>query len=35
MEIRGKKAIVQLGSMPLTVEYGELTLVKEKSDLRS
>ncbi|MCU0380384.1 MAG: DNA mismatch repair protein MutS, partial [Chitinophagaceae bacterium] len=25
-EIRGKKAIVQLGSMPLTVEYGDLAL---------
>jgi DNA mismatch repair protein MutS2 len=34
-EIRGKKAIVQLGSIPLTVEYGDLTLVKEKSDVRS
>jgi DNA mismatch repair protein MutS2 len=34
-EIRGKKAIVQLGSIPLTVEYGDLTLVREKSDLQS
>jgi DNA mismatch repair protein MutS2 len=30
VEIRGKKAIVQLGSIPLTVEYVELTKVKEK-----
>jgi DNA mismatch repair protein MutS2 len=31
-EIRGKKAIVQLGSMPLTVEYGDLALVREKDE---
>ena len=30
-EIRGKKAIVQLGSMPLTVEFADLSLVREKA----
>jgi DNA mismatch repair protein MutS2 len=30
VEIRGKKAIVQLGDMPLTVEYADLITVKEK-----
>jgi DNA mismatch repair protein MutS2 len=30
VEIRGKKAIVQLGAMPLTVEYADLISVKEK-----
>jgi len=29
-EIRGKKVIVQLGLIPLTVELGDLTVVKEK-----
>jgi DNA mismatch repair protein MutS2 len=31
-EIRGKKVIVQLGLMPLTVELGDLTIVKEKEE---
>jgi DNA mismatch repair protein MutS2 len=30
VEIRGKKAIVQLGAIPLTVEYSDLISVKEK-----
>ena len=29
-EIKGKKAIVQLGMMPITVELGDLTVVEEK-----
>lgn len=31
-EIRGRKVIVQLGLMPLTVELGDLTVVKEKEE---
>lgn len=30
VEIRGKKAIVQLGAIPLTVEYSDLLTVQEK-----
>jgi DNA mismatch repair protein MutS2 len=30
LEIRGKKAIVQLGSLPITVEYADLVSVREK-----
>jgi DNA mismatch repair protein MutS2 len=29
-EIKGKKAVVQLGMMPITVEIGDLTVVEEK-----
>ncbi len=29
-EIRGKKAIVQLGVIPITVEMNDLVLVKDK-----
>ena len=29
-EIKGKKAVVQLGMMPITVELGDLTVVEEK-----
>jgi DNA mismatch repair protein MutS2 len=29
-EIKGKKAIIQLGMMPITVELGDLTVVEEK-----
>jgi DNA mismatch repair protein MutS2 len=29
-EIRGKKAIVQLGAIPITVDITDLTVVKEK-----
>jgi DNA mismatch repair protein MutS2 len=29
-EVRGKKAVVQLGSIPITVEFGDLTVVKDK-----
>jgi DNA mismatch repair protein MutS2 len=32
VEIRGRKAIVQLGSMPLTVEYADLDRVREKAE---
>lgn len=31
-EIRGKKAIVQLGRIPLTVDLGDLTVVEEKPE---
>jgi DNA mismatch repair protein MutS2 len=31
-EIRGKRVIVQLGMVPLTVELGDLTVVKEKEN---
>lgn len=31
-EIRGKKVIVQLGMVPLTVDLGDLTVVKEKEN---
>ena len=30
IEIRGKKAIVQLGAIPITVDITDLTVVKEK-----
>ena len=29
-EIRGKKAIIQIGVMPITVNLGDLVVVKEK-----
>jgi DNA mismatch repair protein MutS2 len=29
-EIKGKKAVVQLGMIPITVELGDLTVVEEK-----
>jgi len=29
-EIKGKKAVIQLGMMPITVELGDLTVVEEK-----
>lgn len=29
-EIKGKKAVIQLGMMPITVEIGDLTVVEEK-----
>ena len=29
-EIKGKKAVIQLGMIPITVELGDLTVVKEK-----
>jgi DNA mismatch repair protein MutS2 len=29
-EIKGKKAVVQLGLIPITVELGDLTVVEEK-----
>ena len=29
-EIKGKKAIIQLGMMPITVELDDLTVVEEK-----
>jgi DNA mismatch repair protein MutS2 len=32
VEIRGRKAIVQLGSIPLTVEYADLDRVREKAE---
>lgn len=32
-EIRGKKAIVNLGAMPLQVNYADLSVVKEKPEL--
>lgn len=34
-EIRGKKAIVQLGRIPLTVDLGDLTVVEEKPETAS
>lgn len=34
-EIRGKKAIVQLGRIPLTVDIGDLTVVEEKPETAS
>jgi DNA mismatch repair protein MutS2 len=33
-EIRGKKAIVQLGIIPITVELNDLVVVKDKPDPR-
>jgi DNA mismatch repair protein MutS2 len=29
-ERRGRKAIVQLGALPITVDYGDLVTVREK-----
>jgi DNA mismatch repair protein MutS2 len=29
-EIKGKKAVIQLGMIPITVELGDLTVVEEK-----
>jgi DNA mismatch repair protein MutS2 len=34
-EIRGKKAIVNLGAMPLQVNYADLTRVEEKPELNN
>jgi DNA mismatch repair protein MutS2 len=34
VEIRGKKAIVQLGAIPITVEYTDLLTVQEKEPAR-
>ena len=31
-EVRGKKAVVQVGLMPITVELSDLIVVKDKSE---
>ena len=35
MEIRGKKIIVQVGSIPITVSIADVKVVKEKEDIQS
>jgi DNA mismatch repair protein MutS2 len=30
-EIRGKKAIIQIGSVPITIDISDLVLIREKA----